>query len=68
MTDLVNKCADLLEQGRYLLPNDKHTLLRVMSYGLVLMDGDANTPYNIFKNKKIKLTRFSSIFRVCLFF
>lgn len=63
MAAVVNQCADYFEGDRYVLPSEKHCLLRVMSYGLFLMDGDNNTQYNIFKSKKIKLNRFATIFR-----
>eukprot|EP01114_Cavostelium_apophysatum_P018213 TRINITY_DN5592_c0_g1_i1.p1 TRINITY_DN5592_c0_g1~~TRINITY_DN5592_c0_g1_i1.p1 ORF type:complete len:1338 (-),score=458.14 TRINITY_DN5592_c0_g1_i1:118-4131(-) len=63
LTVIVDTCADILEAGRYLLPNEKHCLLRVMPYVLFLMDGEQNSQYNIFKSKKLKLNRFSSIFK-----
>jgi len=61
---IVNFAADSFEAERYMTPSEKHCLLRVMPYGLFLMDGEApNSPYNIFKNKKIKIGRFSIIFK-----
>lgn len=61
---VVNQCVDWLETERYLTPNEKHCLLRVMPYGLFLMDGEQNTQHNIFKSKKIKLNRFAAVFKV----
>lgn len=60
---LLNQCAKMLENNEYLTPYEKHAALRVLPYGLILMDGDANTPYNIFKSKKINLKRFASLFK-----
>src|SRR5690606_1803843 len=60
---VVNQCADYFEAERYVLPHEKHCLLRVMPYGLFLMDGEQNSQHNIFKSKKVKLPRFSAIFR-----
>jgi cytoplasmic FMR1 interacting protein len=68
MAAIVNQCADYFEKDLYMLPQEKHCLLRVMPYGLFLMDGEKDTQYNIFKSKKIKLSRFATIFRVLNFY
>jgi len=60
---IVNQCANFLETERYLSPQEKHCLLRVIPYGLFLMDGDSGAQHNIFRTKKIKLDRFAQIFR-----
>jgi len=40
------------------LPSEKYTLLRVLPFGILLMDGDNQTnPNNVFKSKKIDLVR-----------
>jgi cytoplasmic FMR1 interacting protein len=65
LTIVVNQCADYLETEKYLLPSEKHCLLRVMPYVLFLMDGDQNSQNNIFKSKKLKLPRFAALFKVC---
>jgi cytoplasmic FMR1 interacting protein len=58
----VNQCADSLEAGRFLLPSEKHCLLRVMPYALFLMDGEKNNN-NIFKKKDLNLSKFSRTFK-----
>jgi len=60
---LLNTAADFLEKGLYLQPSEKHCLLRVMPYCLFLMDGEVNSTNNVFKSKKLKLSRFSAIFK-----
>jgi len=61
---VVNQCADCLDKEFYLSPAEKHCLLRVMPYGLFLLDGgEGNTNLNLFKNKKVKLERFAKIFK-----
>lgn len=52
---IVNQCADYLEADRHLLPQEKHCLIRVIPYGLYLID--------IVKSKRIKPTRFVPIFK-----
>ena len=60
VSEMVNCAADMFEADMFVLPEDKHTLLRTMPYCLLLMDGnDAN---NVFRSKKIKLSRFAAIF------
>uniref|UniRef100_A0A671RLV5 Cytoplasmic FMR1-interacting protein n=1 Tax=Sinocyclocheilus anshuiensis TaxID=1608454 RepID=A0A671RLV5_9TELE len=44
--DIVNLCVDYYENKMYLTPNEKHMLLKVMGFGLYLMDG---TNSNIYK-------------------
>lgn len=63
---IVNQCALYVEEQRYVTPAEKHCLLRVMTYGLYLMDGEGpqNSQFNIFKSKKINLSRFSKLFKV----
>ena len=60
---VVNMCATYIENERYVLPEDKHSLLRVIPYALFLMDGREGNLVNIFKNKKINVKRFSTIFK-----
>jgi len=59
---IVNQCADFLEQELYVLPSEKHCLLRVMPFLLFLID-ENDPKKNIFKNKSLNLSRYSKIFR-----
>eukprot|EP01119_Soliformovum_irregulare_P019520 TRINITY_DN6199_c0_g1_i4.p1 TRINITY_DN6199_c0_g1~~TRINITY_DN6199_c0_g1_i4.p1 ORF type:complete len:1378 (-),score=485.69 TRINITY_DN6199_c0_g1_i4:58-4191(-) len=59
----LNQCGDYLEENRCLLPSERNCLLRVIPYGLYLMDSEQNSQLNIFKSKKVKLPRFSAIFK-----
>ena len=58
----INQCADYMEKESFVLPDEKFMLLRVMPFVLSLMDGPDKL--NIFKTKKLKLTRFIKIFAV----
>eukprot|EP01091_Cochliopodium_minus_P018721 TRINITY_DN766_c0_g1_i1.p1 TRINITY_DN766_c0_g1~~TRINITY_DN766_c0_g1_i1.p1 ORF type:complete len:1390 (-),score=504.69 TRINITY_DN766_c0_g1_i1:45-4214(-) len=57
---VANMCADYMEQELFVLPDEKFMLLRVMPFLLSLMDGPDKL--NIFKSKKIKISRFTKIF------
>uniref|UniRef100_A0A671SKY1 Cytoplasmic FMR1-interacting protein n=1 Tax=Sinocyclocheilus anshuiensis TaxID=1608454 RepID=A0A671SKY1_9TELE len=46
LADIVNLCVDYYENKMYLTPSEKHMLLKVMGFGLYLMDG---TNSNIYK-------------------
>lgn len=62
---VVNQCARYFEENMCLVPQEKHSLLRAMSYGLYLMDGD-NEKLNVFKSKKISLSPFQKFFKVSI--
>eukprot|EP01136_Pigoraptor_vietnamica_P024486 Opistho-1_new@77605 len=62
LADVVNLCADLFEQNLYVTPEEKHVMLKVMAFGLFLMDG-VKSQANIYKNKKIRLERFGKLFK-----
>ncbi|EFA78321.1 component of SCAR regulatory complex [Heterostelium album PN500] len=59
---IVNQCADYLDNDKYILPSEKHCLLRVMPYVLFLID-ENDSKHNIFKNKSLNLSRYAKIFR-----
>jgi CYRIA/CYRIB Rac1 binding domain len=61
---LVDQCARHVEKHLVVTPSEEHALLRVMSYTLFLMDGPGDQ--NIFRSKKIKVQRFSALFKVCV--
>eukprot|EP01113_Clastostelium_recurvatum_P001498 TRINITY_DN1060_c0_g1_i3.p1 TRINITY_DN1060_c0_g1~~TRINITY_DN1060_c0_g1_i3.p1 ORF type:complete len:1328 (-),score=521.15 TRINITY_DN1060_c0_g1_i3:101-4084(-) len=60
---VVNQCADYLEAERYMLPIEKHCLLRVMPYCLFLMDNEKDEKKNIFKRKDLALNRVAKLFK-----
>lgn len=62
LAEIVNECATLFEKGMYVLPEDKHMLVKVMAYGLFLMDS-RDPKKNLTKIKQIDLKRFDKIFR-----
>jgi len=58
---LADQCARHVEKNLVITPPEEHSLLRVMSYTLFLMDGPGEK--NIFRSKKIKVQRFSALFK-----
>ncbi|PWA14426.1 hypothetical protein CCH79_00011121, partial [Gambusia affinis] len=63
LADIVNLCVDYYENKLYLTPNEKHTLLKVMGFGLYLMDGNSSNIYKLDAKKRINLTKIDKFFK-----
>ncbi|XP_032829340.1 cytoplasmic FMR1-interacting protein 2 [Petromyzon marinus] len=63
LADIVNLCMDYYEGRMYLTPGEKHTLLKVMGFGLFLMDGSVSNIYRLDAKKRINLGRIDRYFR-----
>uniref|UniRef100_A0A671RMT8 Cytoplasmic FMR1-interacting protein n=1 Tax=Sinocyclocheilus anshuiensis TaxID=1608454 RepID=A0A671RMT8_9TELE len=61
--DIVNLCVDYYENKMYLTPNEKHMLLKVMGFGLYLMDGTNSNIYKLDAKKRINLTKIDKFFK-----
>ena len=58
----------MLETRMYLLPEEKHMLVKVLGFGLFLMDSDTCL-MNVTKmdqKKRIRLDKIDRIFKVCI--
>uniref|UniRef100_A0A8C9VFH5 Cytoplasmic FMR1-interacting protein n=1 Tax=Scleropages formosus TaxID=113540 RepID=A0A8C9VFH5_SCLFO len=62
LADIVNLCVDYYENKMYLTPNEKHMLLKVMGFGLYLMDGTNSNIYKLDTKKRINLTKIDKLF------
>lgn len=69
LAEVVNESAVLFDRKFYVLPNEKHQLLKVMAYGLYLIDGGRGDPKTkkavppLNKSKYVDVKRFEAIFR-----
>ncbi|CAL8393900.1 unnamed protein product [Boreogadus saida] len=63
LADIVNLCADYYEDKMYLTPNEKHTLLKVMGFGLYLIDGSNSNIYKLDAKKRLNLTKIDKFFK-----
>jgi cytoplasmic FMR1 interacting protein len=60
---IVNQCASYMEHKLYVTPLEMHRLIRVIPFGLLLMDGEkGDEKNNVFKSKKIRIGRFPPLF------
>uniref|UniRef100_A0A4W6DZ16 Cytoplasmic FMR1 interacting protein 1 n=1 Tax=Lates calcarifer TaxID=8187 RepID=A0A4W6DZ16_LATCA len=63
LADIVNLCVDYYENKMYLTPSEKHMLLKVMGFGLYLMDGNSSNIYKLDAKKRINLTKIDKFFK-----
>ncbi|XP_032879162.1 cytoplasmic FMR1-interacting protein 1 isoform X2 [Amblyraja radiata] len=63
LADIVNICIDYYENRMYLTPGEKHMLLKVMGFGLYLMDGNVSNIYKLDAKKRINLSRIDKFFK-----
>ena len=64
LATLVNACLHHLETKSYMLPKEKHMLLKVVGFTLFLMDGNVSI-YKLDAKKKISLAKVDKLFKVC---
>jgi len=57
-------CATRVDNGHYALANEKHAMLRVMPYCLILLDLDGKDIKAILKKRKLALDQYIKIFKV----
>ncbi|XP_058150782.1 cytoplasmic FMR1-interacting protein 1 isoform X1 [Dasypus novemcinctus] len=63
LADIVNLCVDYYENKMYLTPGEKHMLLKVMGFGLYLMDGSVSNIYKLDAKKRINLSKIDKFFK-----
>uniref|UniRef100_A0A1B0CHB8 Putative cytoplasmic fmr1-interacting protein n=1 Tax=Lutzomyia longipalpis TaxID=7200 RepID=A0A1B0CHB8_LUTLO len=63
MADVVNICVHMFETKMYMTPEEKHMLVKVMGFGLFLMDTEACNVNKLDQKKKLRLDRIDRIFK-----
>ncbi|KAJ2941818.1 hypothetical protein O0L34_g10626 [Tuta absoluta] len=63
LCDVVNICVHMFENKLYLTPTDKHMLVKVMGFGLFLVDSDICNINRLDQKKKLRLDRIDRIFK-----
>lgn len=64
LADVVNICVHMFESKMYLIPSEKHMLVKVMGFGLFLMDSDICNINKLDQKKKLRLDKIDRIFKV----
>lgn len=60
---IVNLCLQMYEGAKYILPSEKHMLVKVMGFGLLLIDGKNCDINKLDAKKKINLSAIDRIFK-----
>lgn len=63
LADVVNICVHMYDTKMYLTPSEKHMLVKVMGFGLFLMDSEVCNINRLDQKKKIRLDRIDRIFK-----
>ncbi|XP_065556681.1 cytoplasmic FMR1-interacting protein-like isoform X2 [Artemia franciscana] len=63
--DVLNACVQMFESKMYLLPEEKHMLVKVIGFALFLLDSDVAgiSIYKLDQKKRIRLDRIDRIFK-----
>ena len=65
LSDVINTCTNLFENKQYLLPNEKHGIVKVVGFSLFLMDTKDKVNINRLDGKrKMSLAKIDKIFKV----
>lgn len=64
LSDVVALCAHMLETRLYLSPDEKHMLVKVLGFGLFLLDGEPQSLVKLDQRKKLNLAKIDRIFKV----
>ncbi|XP_067136852.1 cytoplasmic FMR1-interacting protein isoform X1 [Centruroides vittatus] len=63
LADIVNICVYMYEYKMYMLPSEKHMLVKVMGFGLFLMDGEICNINKLDQKKRINIAKIDKIFK-----
>lgn len=64
LSDVVSLCVHMFETRLYLPPHEKHMLVKVMGFGLFLMDSEPLSLSKLDQRKKLNLAKIDRIFKV----
>lgn len=63
LADVVNIAVQMYECKMYMLPSEKHMLVKVMGFGLFLMDGEVCNINKMDQKKRITIAKIDKIFK-----
>ncbi|KAK3928668.1 Cytoplasmic FMR1-interacting protein [Frankliniella fusca] len=63
LSDVVSLCVHMMETRMYLAPHEKHMLVKVMGFGLFLMDSEPQALSKLDQRKKLNLAKIDRIFK-----
>ncbi|XP_050079381.1 cytoplasmic FMR1-interacting protein [Anopheles maculipalpis] len=63
LSEVVNICVHMYDSKMYMTPEEKHMLVKVMGFGLFLMDSEICNINKLDQKKKLRLDRIDRIFK-----
>ncbi|VDK48795.1 unnamed protein product [Anisakis simplex] len=63
LADVINICALLFENHMYITPAERHMYVKVLAFGLFLMDGDCANVAKLDQRKRISIAKLDKIFQ-----
>lgn len=63
LADIVNICVQMYDTKMYMLPAEKHMLVKVMGFGLFLMDGEVCNINKQDQKKRINISKIDKVFK-----
>lgn len=61
--DVIRICVHMYEHNMYIEPNEKYMLVKVMAFGLFMMDNAENSIYKMDQRRKINISRIDRILK-----
>ncbi|XP_053399045.1 cytoplasmic FMR1-interacting protein-like isoform X2 [Mercenaria mercenaria] len=61
--DIISICVHMYENKMYLEPNEKYMLVKVMAFGLFMMDNADNSIYKMDQKKKLSISKIDKILK-----
>jgi len=66
LSDIVSLCVNMFETRLYLAPHEKHMLVKVMGFGLFLLDAEPQSLSKLDQRKKLNLSKIDRVFKVSI--
>ncbi|GFR33631.1 cytoplasmic FMR1-interacting protein [Trichonephila clavata] len=63
LADVINIAVQMYEYKMYLLPSEKHMLVKVMGFGLFLIDGEISNINKMDQKKRVNIAKIDKIFK-----
>ncbi|KAF8791362.1 Cytoplasmic FMR1-interacting protein like [Argiope bruennichi] len=63
LADVINIAVQMFEYKMYLLPSEKHMLVKVMGFGLFLIDGEISNINKMDQKKRVNIAKIDKIFK-----
>ncbi|KAH3841848.1 hypothetical protein DPMN_115329, partial [Dreissena polymorpha] len=63
LADIISICVNMYENKMYIEPSEKYMLVKVMAFGLFMMDNPTNSIYKMDQKKRISISKIDRILK-----